>query len=96
MRTYQLPSPGTAHVYNEGDLHSPRRETDTRLIRIEGIDLSNAEARQVRNRGLTSRPAAQAGERSCDNEGPSVRPGGANMSLLSETGARPVRRGRTP
>lgn len=39
VRTYRL-NPGQAHVYNEGDLHSPRRETDTRLIRIEGIDLT--------------------------------------------------------
>ena len=39
LRTYDL-TPGTAHVYNEGDLHSPRRENDTRLIRIEGRDLT--------------------------------------------------------
>ena len=38
-RTYQL-TPGIAHLYSEGDLHSPRREGDTRLIRIEGIDLT--------------------------------------------------------
>lgn len=38
-RTYKL-EPGDAHVYNEGDLHSPRREADTRLIRIEGQDLT--------------------------------------------------------
>ena len=29
-----------AHLYGEGDLHSPRREAETRLIRIEGIDLA--------------------------------------------------------
>jgi hypothetical protein len=28
-----------AHVYNEGDLHSPRREGPTRLIRIEGTNM---------------------------------------------------------
>ena len=28
-----------AHVYNEGDLHSPRREGSTRLIRIEGTNM---------------------------------------------------------
>lgn len=39
LRTYKM-LPGDAHVYNEGDLHSPRRETDTRLIRIEGRDLT--------------------------------------------------------
>ena len=38
-RTYTL-KPGSAHLYNEGDLHSPRRESDTRLIRIEGTDLT--------------------------------------------------------
>ncbi len=39
VRTYTL-TPGVAHLYNEGVLHSPRREGDTRLIRIEGIDLA--------------------------------------------------------
>jgi hypothetical protein len=38
-RTYEL-TPGKAHVYNEGDVHSPRRESETRLIRIEGTDLT--------------------------------------------------------
>ena len=38
-RTYNL-TPGKAHVYNEGDVHSPRRESETRLIRIEGVDLT--------------------------------------------------------
>jgi hypothetical protein len=28
--------PGMAHVYNEGDVHSPRRDGPTRLLRIEG------------------------------------------------------------
>jgi predicted metal-dependent enzyme (double-stranded beta helix superfamily) len=37
-RTYNL-KPGTAHVYNEGDLHSPRRAGPTRLIRIEGQNM---------------------------------------------------------
>ncbi len=32
-------TPGVAHVYNEGVLHSPRREGDTRLIRVEGQNL---------------------------------------------------------
>jgi hypothetical protein len=39
IRTYKM-TPGVAHLYGEGVLHSPRRETDTRLIRIEGIDLT--------------------------------------------------------
>jgi len=35
VRDYSL-KPGAAYVYNEGDLHSPRREATTKLIRIEG------------------------------------------------------------
>lgn len=35
VRDYRM-TPGSAYVYNEGDLHSPRREGSTRLIRIEG------------------------------------------------------------
>ena len=38
VRSYSL-KPGMAHVYNEGDLHSPRREGPTRLIRIEGTNM---------------------------------------------------------
>ena len=37
-RTYKL-TPGVAHVYNEGDLHSPSRTDSTRLIRIEGTNM---------------------------------------------------------
>lgn len=37
-RTYML-KPGMAHLYNEGDLHSPRREAATKLIRIEGKNM---------------------------------------------------------
>ncbi len=33
--------PGMAQVYNEGVLHSPRRETSTRLIRIEGLNMDH-------------------------------------------------------
>jgi hypothetical protein len=38
VRSYRL-DPGMAHVYNEGDLHSPRRDGPTRLIRIEGTNM---------------------------------------------------------
>lgn len=38
-RSYQL-RPGDAHVYNEGDLHAPRRDGPTALLRIEGTDMS--------------------------------------------------------
>ena len=37
-RTYSL-KPGMACAYNEGDLHSPRREGSTKLIRIEGTNM---------------------------------------------------------
>ena len=37
-RSYTL-EPGMAHVYNEGDLHSPRRDGPTRLLRIEGRNM---------------------------------------------------------
>jgi predicted metal-dependent enzyme (double-stranded beta helix superfamily) len=37
-KTYTL-TPGMAYVYNEGDLHSPRRAGETRLIRIEGKNM---------------------------------------------------------
>jgi predicted metal-dependent enzyme (double-stranded beta helix superfamily) len=38
VRSYAM-TPGMAHVYNEGDLHSPRRDGPTRLIRIEGTNM---------------------------------------------------------
>jgi len=38
VRTYTL-KPGMAHIYNEGDLHSPRRAGSTRLLRIEGTNM---------------------------------------------------------
>ncbi|HEX2831066.1 MAG TPA: hypothetical protein VHP37_32325 [Burkholderiales bacterium] len=38
VREYRL-VPGAAHVYNEGDLHSPSRTGPTRLIRIEGTNM---------------------------------------------------------
>jgi len=38
LRTYKL-TPGMAYLYNEGDLHSPRRRGPTQLIRLEGINM---------------------------------------------------------
>jgi hypothetical protein len=35
VKEYAL-TPGMAYVYNEGDLHSPRRNGATKLIRVEG------------------------------------------------------------
>lgn len=37
-RKYDL-EPGQAALYNEGDLHSPKRVDETRLIRITGLDV---------------------------------------------------------
>ena len=37
-RSYVL-KPGDAHLYNVGDLHAPRREGATKLVRIEGMNL---------------------------------------------------------
>jgi hypothetical protein len=37
-KSYVL-KPGMACLYNEGQLHSPRRESSTRLIRIEGQNM---------------------------------------------------------
>jgi predicted metal-dependent enzyme (double-stranded beta helix superfamily) len=44
LRTYKL-VPGMAHLYNEGDLHSPRRDGPTRLIRIEGTNMDKVRRR---------------------------------------------------
>ncbi|GAB4376303.1 MAG: hypothetical protein Kow00114_39970 [Kiloniellaceae bacterium] len=41
-KVYEL-KPGMAVVYNEGVLHSPRREGPTRLIRIEGHNLDGVQ-----------------------------------------------------
>jgi predicted metal-dependent enzyme (double-stranded beta helix superfamily) len=38
VRDYRL-TPGMAYLYNEGDLHSPRRDGSTKLIRIEGKNM---------------------------------------------------------
>jgi hypothetical protein len=37
-RSYTL-EPGSVHLYNEGDVHSPRRDAATKLIRIEGRNM---------------------------------------------------------
>lgn len=45
LREYKL-TPGVAHVYNEGDLHSPSRSGPTRLIRIEGTNMEQVQRLQ--------------------------------------------------
>ena len=42
IKDYTL-KPGAAYLYNEGDLHSPRRAGTTRLIRIEGKNMEKVQ-----------------------------------------------------
>jgi len=42
LRSYRL-EPGDAHVYQEGDLHAPRRDGPTRLLRIEGRNMDGVQ-----------------------------------------------------
>ena len=42
IKDYTL-KPGAAYLYNEGDLHSPRRAGPTRLIRIEGKNMEKVQ-----------------------------------------------------
>jgi predicted metal-dependent enzyme (double-stranded beta helix superfamily) len=46
VRSYPL-TPGAAHVYHEGDVHSPRRDGPTRLIRIEGMNMDGVRRRPL-------------------------------------------------
>ena len=40
VREYTL-TPGSAHLYNEGDIHAPSRAGPNRLIRVEGVNLEH-------------------------------------------------------
>ena len=42
VETYTL-NPGDARVYQKGDIHSPKRENSTKLIRIEGVNMDTVE-----------------------------------------------------
>ena len=44
VRRYRL-RPGDAQVYQEGDIHSPQRAGETRLLRVEGINMDGVERR---------------------------------------------------
>jgi hypothetical protein len=44
QRDYTL-TPGMAYLYNEGDLHSPRRDGTTLLLRIEGVNMDRVKRR---------------------------------------------------
>ena len=47
VRTYLL-RPGDAHFYDVGEVHSPKREGPTRLIRIEGANLDRIKRSNIR------------------------------------------------
>ena len=47
VRSYTL-TPGMLRLYNEGVLHSPRRDGPTRLVRIEGTDLDKVKRLKYR------------------------------------------------
>jgi hypothetical protein len=46
-RVYTL-KPGDAHFYGVGDVHSPRREGPTRLIRVEGANLDHVKRSNIK------------------------------------------------
>jgi hypothetical protein len=47
VRTYSM-QPGDTHLYDVGDVHSPRREQSTRLIRIEGKNLDRVKRSNIK------------------------------------------------
>jgi hypothetical protein len=47
VRTYTL-VPGDAHFYGVGDVHSPKREGATRLIRVEGANLDRVQRSNIK------------------------------------------------
>ena len=47
VKTY-LMKPGDAHLYDVGDVHSPKRETPVKLIRIEGQNLDNVQRSNIK------------------------------------------------
>lgn len=42
VETYSL-DPGDARVYRKGDVHSPKRKSSTKLIRLEGVNMDGVE-----------------------------------------------------
>ena len=50
QRKYKL-VPGIAHLYNERELHSPRRDGPTQLIRIEGTNMDRVKRQRFEAAG---------------------------------------------
>ena len=46
-RTYVM-RPGDAHLYDVGDVHSPKREAPVKLIRIEGQNLDRVQRSNIK------------------------------------------------
>jgi hypothetical protein len=47
VRTY-LMHPGDAHLYDVGDVHSPKREAPVKLIRVEGQNLDRVKRSSIK------------------------------------------------
>jgi hypothetical protein len=47
VRSYEM-KPGDCHVYEAGDVHSPRMEPGTKLIRIEGGNLDHIQRSNIK------------------------------------------------
>ena len=49
VKTYAM-KPGDAHLYDVGDVHSPKREAPVKLIRIEGKNLDHVKRSNIKAR----------------------------------------------
>ena len=47
VKTYAM-KPGDAHLYDVGDVHSPKREAPVKLIRIEGQNLDHVKRSNIK------------------------------------------------
>jgi len=47
VKAYQM-KPGDAHLYDVGDVHSPKRESSVKLIRIEGLNLDHIDRSNIK------------------------------------------------
>ena len=47
VRTYRM-QPGDAHLYDIGDVHSPKRDAPVKLIRIEGKNLDHIKRSNIK------------------------------------------------